>query len=68
MIEQKRDLQLKLEQILRKTLWQTSFHPQHKVMTEEFEVSGALKIAIAVTNPQACSILEKQTLNLILTG
>lgn len=61
-------LQLRLEQILRETSWQTSSHLKHKVMIEEFEVSGALIITIAVTNTKSCSTLEKQTLNLTVTA
>ena len=37
-------------------------------MIEEFEVSGALIITIAVTNTESCSTLEKQTLNLTVTA
>lgn len=51
----KENLRLTLKQILRKTLQQTSPNSKLKVVQEEFEVCGALRIITATTNFKSSS-------------
>lgn len=48
--EQRKDLNMRVGQTRRKSLWQTSHHAKYKVLLWEFETHGALSVTLATTS------------------